>query len=69
MVVTNSETARRISSCGSGPVTESKNPGDVLGAKRLHNCVSSCFGRFEMHGDGLLAPGIFELVASIGDVN
>src|SRR5207302_10710178 len=69
MVVTDSQTTRGISSSGSGPVTESKNPADVLSAKRFHHCVGSHLRRFEMHGDGPIAPGIFQLVASIGNVN
>src|SRR5437016_4207056 len=69
MVVMDSKTARGVSGSGSGAVTESKNSGDILAAKRLHDCVGSCLRRFEMHGDGLVAPGILELVASIGDVD
>ncbi len=69
MVVTDTQTTRGISGSGSGPVTESKNPADILAAKRLHDRVSSHFRRFERHGDGLIAPGIFELMAAIGDVN
>src|SRR5690242_16062419 len=69
MVVPDPQTARGVSCSGSRPVTESENPGDVLAAKRLHNCVSSCFGRLEIHGDSSIAPGIFELVASISDID
>ncbi len=64
-----SKTARGISGSGSGPVTQSENSADTLAAKRLHNCVSSHLRRFKMHGNGLIAPRIFQLVASIGDVN
>ncbi len=69
MVVTDSQTPGGISGSGSGPVTESKNSADILAAKRFHHGVGSCLRRFEMHGDGLIAPGIFQLVASVGDVN
>src|SRR5713226_423814 len=69
MVVTHSQTARGISSSGGGPVTESKNPADILAAKRFHYRIGSRFRRFEMHGDRPIVPRIFQLVASIGDVN
>src|SRR5437870_13553539 len=69
MVVADPQTTRGISGSGSRPVTESKNPADILSAKRFHRCVGSHLRRFKTHGDGLIAPRIFQLVASIGDVN
>ena len=65
----NSQTARSVSGSCRGPVTKSENPGDFLPAKRFHDGVGSRFRRFEMNGDGLIAPWIFELLASIGDVD
>src|SRR5882724_4883907 len=69
MVVTDSLATSGISGSGGGPIAESKNPADVLATKRFHHCVGSHFRRFEMHGDRLIAPGIFQLVASIGNIN
>src|SRR5437899_7607751 len=69
MVVAEPQTTRGISGSSGGPVTEGKNPADILSAKRFHRSVGSHLRRFEMHGDGLIAPRIFQLVASIGDVN
>ncbi len=69
MVVTYTQTTRGVSGSSSGPVTESKNPADLLAAKRFHHGVGGHVRRFEMHGNGLIAPGIFQLMASIGDVN
>src|SRR5260370_28387285 len=39
MGITDSQTTRSISSGGSGPVTESKNPANVLAAKRFHHGI------------------------------
>src|SRR2546425_10234962 len=69
MVVTDSETACGISGSSSRPVTKSKNPADTQGANRFHDCVGGRFRRLEMHGDGSIAPRIFQLMASIGDVD
>src|SRR5260370_24212934 len=69
MVVTDSQTRGGRRGRGRGAVRESKSPADILAGKRFHYCVSSHFRRFEMHGNGLIAPRVFELVASIGDVN
>src|SRR5882762_745522 len=69
MVVTDSQTARGVSGSRGRPVTESKNSADILAAKRFHHGVGSHLRRFEMHGDGLIAPRIFQLVASVGGVN
>src|SRR5438309_1935576 len=69
MVVTDSETACGISGSSSRPVTKGKNPADVLAANRFHDGVSSFLRRFEMHGDGSIAPRIFELMTAIRDVD
>src|SRR5712692_2346689 len=69
MVVKHSYTARGISGGSRGPVTEGKNPAGIPGANRFHDCVGSRLRRFEMHGDGSIAPRIFELMASISDVD
>src|SRR2546427_2466248 len=69
MVVTDSETACGISGSSSRPVTKSKNPADTQGANRFHDCVGGRFRRLEMHGDGLVTPGILQLMAAIRDVD
>src|SRR5260370_14353541 len=69
MFVVDYKTASSVSGGSSRPVDKSEDSTNVLSAKRLHDCVGSYFGRFEMHGDGLIAPGIFQLVTSIGDVD
>jgi hypothetical protein len=69
MIVMHAQAARGISGGSSGPITESKNGIDVLAANRFHNGVGSSLWSFEMHGNGAIAPGILELVASIGNVN
>jgi len=69
MVVTDSQTTRGISGGSGGSVAESEDSADVLATKRFHRGVGGHLRRFEMHGDGLVAPRIFQLVAPIGDVN
>src|ERR1700741_3356638 len=69
MVVAESQTARGISGSGRGAGTEGQNPAHGLAAKLFHHGGGSDFRRFEMHGYGLITPGIFQLMASIGDVN
>src|SRR5260370_38176047 len=69
MVAIDSKTTRGISGSGSGPVAKSENSADMLAAQRLHHCVGSHLRCFETYGDGLITPWIFQLVASIDDVN
>src|SRR5438309_9787800 len=68
MAVTDSQTPRGVGGSGSGPVTQSKNPAVTLAAQRLHHCIRGYLWGFEMHGVGLIAPRILQLVALIGDV-
>src|SRR5438445_13064700 len=69
MVVRHTQTTCGVSGGNSGPVTKSKNPADIQGTNRYHDRVGSRFRSFEMHGDGSIAPRIFQLMASIGDVD
>ena len=69
MVVRHTQTTCGVSGGNSGPVTKDKNPADILAANRFHDGVSSFLRRFEMHGDGLVTPGILQLMAAIRDVD
>lgn len=64
-----SEAARGIG-CGSGwAVAQRQNSRNFLAAHGLHHGVRGLLRRFEMHGDGLVAPGVLELTTAIGDIN
>jgi hypothetical protein len=68
MVVVDSEPARGVG-CGSGgTISQSQHSRYLLPANILHHRVSGLLRRFEMYGDGLVSPRIFQLVTSIGDV-
>jgi hypothetical protein len=69
MVVADSQAACSISSRDSRPVAEGQDAIDVFSANFFPHSISRYFRRFEMHGDGLIAPGIFQLMATVGDVD
>lgn len=69
MVVGDSESARGVSRSDRGTVSQRQNSSNFLAAESFHYRVRGIFRRREVHRDGLIAPGIFELVAAIGDVN
>ena len=69
MVVANSHAARSVSGSRGGTVAKSENPADILTANCFHHGVGGNFRVFEVDGDRIIAPRIFQLMAPIGDVN
>src|SRR6202521_3653100 len=68
MVVRDSEPSRGVGRGNGWAVAEGENSVHILAAKRLHYGVRGHLRIFEMHCDGAVAPGIFELMAAIRDV-
>jgi len=68
-VVTDSQAASSVSGGCRGRSTSARIPPDDLPASRFHHGVSSNLRCFEMHGDGLVAPGIVKLVAAISNID
>jgi len=67
MVIENTAAARDVGRCNGGPITERKNPIDILAAHCFQNCIGGLVRRFKMDGNRAVAPGIIELVATIRD--
>src|SRR2546429_2526741 len=69
MVIRDSESARSIGRSGRGTISERQHSRHFLAAQFFYHPVRSFLGRLEVRGNGLIAPGIFQFVAAIGDVN
>src|SRR5467141_249917 len=69
MVIRDSEPSSGVGGGNSRTVAEGENSVHILAAKRLHHGVRGHLRIFEMYRDGAVAPGIFQLMAAIGDVN
>src|SRR5258708_18957262 len=67
MVVVNSEAAGHIGSSNGGPVTQRKDSIHPQVALRFKHDFRGSFRRFEMNGDGAVAPGVFPFVRTGGD--
>ena len=69
MVVGQRQTARDVSSGNGGTISQNENAvrRSVAAAHRLQNFIRGDFRRLEVHRDGAIAPGIIELMATVGD--
>ena len=68
MVIGNSQATRSVSSSHARTVAESKNSADLFSSHGFHDRICGSVRRIETNGDRLIAPGIFEPVATVGQV-
>ena len=69
MVAGDSESARGVSRSDRGTVSQRQHSRNLLASESFHYRLRSIFRSRKIDRDGLIAPGIFELVAAVGDVN
>ena len=69
MVVGNPQAPSSVR-CGSrGTIAQSDYALHFSAAEGFHHCVRGFFRGLKMNGDGLIAPGVFELMAAIRHID
>ncbi len=69
MIRTKAETACGVGSGDGWSIAQSENGGDRFGAEGLHRDGRGFFRIGETRGNGVVAPGIIEFMATVGDVD
>ena len=67
MVVRDAQAASDQGRGRHGSISKSKDAVDGQSTSRFKDNVGCGFGCFEMHGEGLVVPGVVESPAAIGD--
>ena len=69
MVVSDSHAARCVSGGNDRSVADGEDSVDLCCPDLLHHVMRGDLWRFELHRDRAIAPRVFQLMATIGDVD